>query len=558
MTADIPATATPDPGGGGGAGSVRVTGKHRATGGHGWVEWLAELESRDEERDLDEVRAEEHQVISANFVLTMLTTVAFIAGALWMGPDVERVAGEISAFLIGKLSWFFILLSALSLIFLGYLAFSRFGNVVLGEPDQPPEFSDLSWYSMLFSAGMGVGLLFNGVSEPISHFYAPPIGEPQSLEAARRALSYTAFHWGLNAWGVYLLCAIGVAYFGFRKKKKYLVSSAILDVTQHPTLRLILKVGADLLATVAVLFGVAGSLAIGTQQITAGLEPAFGIQAQNLTGYAITLGIITVIFIASATTGLDRGVKILSNLNMAVASLLMLFVLFAGPTLFVLKVFVDSIGQYLAELPRLSFQIAPFTPAYEKWMGDWTLLLFAWWIAWSPFVGIFIARISRGRTIRELIVGGLTGPTVFSMLSFAIYGGTALHIELFGSGGISESVAASREGAFFELLARLPGESVTSVITVLLLVTFLVTSADSACFVIAMMTTEGDIEPAASTKVLWGLVLAVVTFLLLKGGGIPAVQAVSLACAFPFSLVMILMAVSVFVRLSVQVEAERL
>lgn len=529
----------------------------------GLLEWLARLEAEDEARDEEEIRQEEHRLISANFALTLVVTIAFVAGAVTAGDRVQGIAEAVTAVMVKNLSWFFILLSAVSLIFLIWLAASRFGNVVLGEPDSRPEFSDLSWYSMLFSAGMGVGLLFHGVAEPIMHFAEPPIGAPRSLEAARRALSYTSFHWGANAWGIYLLCAVGMAYFGFRKKKKYLVSSAILDITQNPWGRLALKTGADLLSTLAVIFGVAGSLAAGTMQITAGVEACTGWVlmapgSQDFTAYAVVLGLITLLFIASAMTGLDKGVKILSNLNMAVALSLMLFVLFAGPTLFILKVFVDSIGQYLAELPRLCFQIAPFTPKYEAWMADWTLMLFAWWIAWAPFVGIFIARISKGRTIRELVVGGLLGPTIFSLLSFAIYGGTALHIELFGAGGIVPVVQASKQTAFFELLSRLPYTGFTQVLTVVLLATFLVTSADSACFVIAMMTTEGDLEPSGKTKTFWGLVLSSVTFILLRGGGLAAVSAVALACAFPFSLVMCLMAFSVVVRLKIQVESERL
>lgn len=430
---------------------------------------------------------------------------------------------------------------------------------MLGDPDVAPEFSNVSWYSMLFSAGMGVGILFYGAAEPISHFLSPPAGTnlAKTAEAGRMAMVYSAFHWGLNAWAIYVLCAVGVAYYGFRRRKKYLISSSIVNVVDNPSVRSKLKGIADLVSTLAVVFGVSASLGLGILQIASGLKYTYQWDFSNSTGYLMILGLLTCLFIASATTGLDKGIKILSNLNMLVAIALMLFVFFAGPTLFILKLFVDTLGQYIGNVFQLSFKVAPFTAEYGKWMGDWTLSYFTWWIAWAPFVGIFIARISKGRTIRELITGALVLPTIFSIFWFSVFGGSALFLETSTSNGIGALVQKDVTVAFFALLQQFPLSDVTSSIAILLLFTFLVTSADSACFVISMMTTEGDLDPSFKIKVFWGLILATITAALLIGGGLDALRAAALVFAFPFSLVLVLIAFSLFIRLNVHIGKKR-
>lgn len=534
-----------------------------------FLQQLVDRELADEARDIDEVRSEESFVITTNLVLSMASVALFVLVSRLAGDRFEHYLGKTAEFFSVNLGWFYILLSGCALIFLLYLALSRFGSVVLGEPDQEPEFDDLSWYSMLFSAGMGVGLLFNGAGEPIQHFVSPPGGEgaAQTAEAARRAMEITIFHWGLNAWAIYLLCAVGVAYYGFRKSKKYLVSSSIVDVTASPRARSALKVTTDLVSTLAVTFGVAASLGMGVMQFAGGLFQVYGMDVRDPTGYAAILGVVTVLFILSASTGLDKGIKILSNLNMGIAVLLMLFVTAVGPTSFILKVFVDTLGSYLAALVRLSFKLAPFTPQYEAWMQSWTLPYFTWWIAWSPFVGIFIARISKGRTIRELVFGGLLVPSIFTIFWFSTFGGAALHLEVFqkvGEAGIAHALAQDPgriTESCFMVLDAFPLSFWTSTTAMFLILTFLVTSADSACFVISMMTTEGDLEPSTGVKVAWGLVLAVLTLILIQSGGqqgIDTIKAAVVVCAFPFSVVMLLMAVSVTVRLSMQVERERI
>ena len=372
------------------------------------------------------------------------------------------------------------------------------------------------------------------------------------------AMALSAFHWGLHAWGIYTVCAVGVAYYGFRKRKKYLVSSSIMDISQNPKVRSALKLFTDLVSTLAIVFGVSASLGLGMMQIAGGVSFVSGWDANNSIGYLVIISIITVLYILSSSTGLQRGIKILSNINMIVALLLLVFVFLVGPKLFILKIFVDSIGQYLHYLPSLSFKVDPFVKSYELWMEDWTLTYFTWWIAWAPFVGIFVARISRGRTIRELILGSLIIPSIFCLIWFSVFGGTALYMEKFSGNGISQVVDEDVALALFAFLDNLPWSSFTAVISVVLLFTFLITSADSATFVISMMTSEGDLDPSQKLKVTWGLVLAVLSYLLIVGGGLEALQAASLVFAFPFSLVLILIIFSVTFRLSIQIKGKRI
>lgn len=520
-------------------------------------ERIIKNELDDIRRDVTDIREEEKSLLGITFWVSLAITVAVIILAIIAGDQLGEVADRISAFITHYLNWFYVLLASLFLIFLFYLAFGRFGGVVLGAPDQRPDFSDFSWYSMLFSAGMGVGILFWGTAEPMSHFLNPPGVEPGSVAAARGATAFASFHWGLHAWGVYTICALGTAYYGFRKRKKYLISSSIVDFTQNTGTRKALKAVVDLIAILAVIFGVSSSLGLGVLQISGGINHVFGWEVQNLTGYAIIMGVITAVFIISSSTGLDKGIKILSNANMLTAIALLLFVFFTGDWLFDLKVFVDTIGVYLQYLPEYSFKVDPYRPSYETWMGDWTLSYFTWWIAWSPFVGIFIARISRGRTVKELIMGCLLVPAIFSIFWFSVFGGSAIGIELFSDVSIGQEILENVDLGTFLLFEQLPLSGVTSVVALVLLFTFLVTSADSATFVISMMTSEGDLDPKLRLKVIWGLVLAALSLLLLAGGGIKALQAATLIFAFPFAIVLVLIARSLYFRLSIQKKGKR-
>ncbi|WP_456867717.1 BCCT family transporter [Galbibacter sp. BG1] len=518
---------------------------------------VIENELDDIRRDVKEIRDEEKSIIGINFWISLFVTVLVMIFAFSAGENLADFAQWIAGFVTKYLNWFYVLVASGFLIFLLFLASGRFGSVVLGHPDERPEFSNFSWYSMLFSAGMGVGILFYGSAEPMSHFLNSPVDPSGSAAAATSAMTYSAFHWGLHAWGIYTVCAVGIAYYGFRKRKRYLVSSSILNFTSNKKLQTVVKSTTDLISILAVIFGVSTSLGVGVLQISKGLNHVFDMETSNFMGYAVIISIITLVFIISSSTGLKKGIRILSNLNMIIAILLLLFVFIVGNTLFDLKVFVNSIGQYLQELPALSFRLNPYDANYENWMGDWTLSYFTWWIAWAPFVGIFIARISKGRTVRELIVGCLLVPAIFSLFWFSVFGGTAIHLEMIDKIPIGGAMLKEISVGTFLLFEQLPLSSVTSVTALFLLFTFLVTSADSATFVISMMTSEGDLDPTMKMKITWGIVLGVLSLVLLAGGGIKALQAATLIFAFPFSFVLIMIARSLYFRLSIQVKKKR-
>jgi len=514
-------------------------------------------ELRDLTKSTGEIRSEEKSIVGLNFWISLFISVAVIVFVLFLGDDFAVISENISRFIATKLNWFYVLLSTSFLIFLIYLVFSRFGNIVLGPPNEKPEFDDLSWYSMLFSAGMGVGILFWGSAEPMSHFLNPPMEQPGSIEAAKVAMAYAAFHWGLHAWSIYAVCALGVAYYGFRKRKKYLVSSSVADATANKSTRKLVKSLVDLIAILAVIFGVSASIGLGIIQLSGGIDYVFGMDTSNLFGYVLITTLVTLVFMISSSTGLKKGIRLLSNANMLVAIALLTFVFFAGNPLFSLKVFVDSIGQYLSRLPLFSFMVEPYQPGYELWMGNWTLSYFTWWIAWSPFVGIFIARISKGRTIRELILGCLLIPGLFSILWFSVFGGTAIEMEMMGDAQIGSRMLEKVSLGTFIMFEQLPFSQITSAVGLLLIFTFLVTSADSATFVISMMTSEGDLEPKLKIKIIWGLILAAICLTLIIGGGLKALQAATLIFAFPFAIVLALIARTFLLRLSIQKKSER-
>ena len=514
-------------------------------------------ELNDIRKNVKQIREEERSIIGLNFWISVGISLVTIVVVLLLGDELAAMADRVSRFIATYLNWFYVLLSTSFLLFLVYLAFGRFGSVVLGPPNQRPEFDNLSWYAMLFSAGMGVGILFWGTAEPMSHLLNPPTGTPLSVEAAKLAMAYTSFHWGLHAWAIYALCAVGVAYYGFRKRKKYLISSSIVDITANPVARKYVKSTVDLLAILAVVFGVSASLGLGILQLSNGLDYVFGLQSSNAIGYILLTTLITFVFILSSATGLDKGIRWLSNGNMLIALALLLFVFFTSDTLFNLKIFVDSIGQYLSRLPRFSFMVEPFDPQFELWMGNWTLSYFTWWIAWAPFVGIFIARISKGRTIKELILGCLLIPCLFSILWFAVFGGTAIHLEMVEQARIGGPMLDNVALGTFIMFEELPLTKVSSLIGILLIFTFLVTSADSATYVISMMTSQGDLAPRLRIKVVWGILLGGICVTLLIGGGLKALQAATLIFAFPFSIVLILIARSFLLRLNIQVKKKR-
>ncbi|MFD2129932.1 BCCT family transporter [Pseudogracilibacillus auburnensis] len=476
------------------------------------------------------------------FMISVCLAVIFILWGAIAPSHLESVSSNIQQFLQTRFGWFYLISASTFLLFTIYLAFSKYGNIKLGKDDDEPEYSTFSWFAMLFSAGMGIGLVFWGIAEPISHFYVPPFGDAQTPEAAENALRFAFFHWGLHPWGIYALIALALAYFKFRKNAPGTISATFYPLLGKHVNGPIGKT-IDLIAVFATVFGVATSLGLGAIQINGGFSYLNNNIPNNFNVQMIIIIGVTILFMLSAISGLGRGIKWLSNINILLAILLMLFFLILGPTTFLLNLFTTTIGSYVEYLPKMSFRLAPFSDENSEWIQGWTIFYWAWWIAWSPFVGTFIARVSKGRTIRELIMGVLAVPTIFCALWFAIFGGTGIHVEMFGNGGIWEAMehGNNTEIALFATLSHLPLSTIASVLSIVLISTFFITSADSATFVIGMQTTNGMLNPPLLIKIVWGIIQASAAAVLLWSGGLTALQTASIVSAFPFVIILIFM-----------------
>jgi glycine betaine transporter len=388
---------------------------------------------------------------------------------------------------------------------------------------------------MMFAAGMGIGLVFWGVAEPLSHYAAPPMGmaEPNTAEAARLGMQYSIFHWGLHPWALYALVGLALAYGTFRKGRANLVSSIVLpnQPVRSPARRAI-----DVFAIFITVFGAATSLGLGALQINNGLATTYGAPENNTTAIAIIAG-LTLLFVVSAVSGVHRGIKYISNANMGLALLLALFVLVAGPTLFMVNTFTETLGDYVGQVIPMSFRTGVF--GGQEWLSGWTLFYWAWWMSWAPFVGTFIARISRGRTIRQFVIAVLLVPTLVSVAWFSILGGAALKLEMDGA-GLSEALAeGGAQSALFDLLGQLPLSALTSTLVIALITLFFVSSADSASMVLGMLSSGGNRAPRRAVVVLWGVMIAATGAILLVAGGLSAMQTVSIVVAVPFIFLLV-------------------
>ena len=389
------------------------------------------------------------------------------------------------------------------------------------------------------------GFCFWGVAEPVIHFESPP-GEPGGTSAAaRQAMVITNLHWGLHAWSIYGVCALVIAYFTFRLGKPPLISTPLRSLFSGRSADTA-STAADVLGIVAVVFGLAGSLAMGTLQVRSGLNTLLDVPATQTVSLLLLAGLFAA-YMLSTLTGVDKGMRILSNINMILAIALIAFVLLGGPTAFILETFVNTVGAYAAGFVALAFRLYPFE-GLSEWSASWTLTYLIWWLAWGPFVGVFIARISRGRTIREFCAGVILLPTVFSIFWFAVFGGAGIYIELFGEGGLAPLIAQDVAAALFAFLDYFPFSALLSAIALFLIVIFLVTSADSGTFVLSMMATNGSLNPAASAKLVWGTIVAILTAATLLAGSVDVARAMATLGAIPFSAVLILQVVS-FLRI---------
>ncbi|AQQ52192.1 BCCT family transporter [Planococcus lenghuensis] len=453
--------------------------------------------------------------------------------------NLETFTGELTGQIYGKFGWFYLLLVLAVLLFCIYMMFSRFGNVKLGKKNEEPEFSRASWFAMLFSAGMGMGLVFWSTAEPISHaFKSSPVSPEGSEQAIKEALKFSFFHWGIHAWAIYGIVGLVLAYFKFHKGAPGLISATLVPLFGEKLMQGLLGKLIDSLAVFATIVGVAATLGFGSAQIAGGLSFLFEGIPDSFFVQLIVLAVATALFIWSAWSGLGRGIKYLSNINMALAAVLMLLLFIVGPTLYILNMFTNALGQYVADFFELSLRLAPLDEENRAWINGWTIFYWAWWVSWAPFVGIFIARISRGRTIKEFLVGVLVVPSLLSFVFFAVFGVSALNVEQLG---LAEISALSLETSTFGVLAEYPLGYVMSLITIFVIAIFFITSADSATFVLGMLTTNGLLNPPNSVKITWGLIQSSVAAVIVYFGGTQGLQNMLIIAALPFAVIIILM-----------------
>ncbi|MCZ8538163.1 BCCT family transporter [Paenisporosarcina quisquiliarum] len=457
----------------------------------------------------------------------------------------ETVMGKWQSFITTSFGWYYLSVVSIMVLFTIIVIISPFGKIRLGKDTDRPEYSRISWFSMLFSAGMGIGLVFWGAAEPLSHYAIDPASaEPNTREAFRQSMRYTFFHWGLHAWAIYAIVALALAYFQFRKGEPGLISATLKpifgDKMNGPWGVLV-----DVFAVFATVVGVATTLGFGAVQINGGLSYIFGIPNEYWVQVVI-IAVVTVLFLMSAWSGLSKGIKYLSNANMVLAVALLVLVVILGPTLLIFNMFTDSLGAYLQNIVRMSFSSAPLNKENREWINGWTIFYWAWWISWSPFVGIFIARVSKGRTIREFLIGVLMLPSLVSFFWFATFGSTAINVQQ----KFADLTGLKTEETLFAVFNELPLSMLLSIIAVILISTFFITSADSATFVLGMQTTNGSLDPSNMVKVIWGLAQSAIAVILLSADGLDALQSMLIVAAFPFSFIMLLMMISLYKSLS--------
>lgn len=477
------------------------------------------------------------------------TSAIFIAlitvfGSIWP-KELEELFKGIQHWLITKASWVYILSVATILFFSLWLMISRMGDIKLGPDHSEPEYTNLSWFAMLFSAGMGIGLLFFGVAEPMMHFTAPPLGDAQTLESAREAMKITFFHWGLHAWAIYATLGVILAYFSYRKELPLLPRSAFYPIIGD---KIYGRIGdfVDIFAIIGTMFGVATSLGYGVTQVNAGLHYLFGLPQTPVIQVCLIAG-ITFMATISVVLGLDGGIKKLSNINLGLAALLLVAVLLLGDTVDILQSYIQNTGAYLSDIIHKTFNLY----AYEKkesWIGGWTLLYWGWWISWSPFVGMFIARISKGRTIREFMVGVVFVPAAFTFFWMTVFGNSAISLALQGNAEkLIETVNSNVPVALFQFFEYLPGTIFLSGLGVILVMTFFISSSDSGSLVIDTLASGGEEEPPVWQRIFWAVLEGVVAATLLLAGGLGALQTMTIASAFPM-IFMIMTAMYAFIK----------
>ncbi len=463
------------------------------------------------------------------FAISLVLTLAITVWGILMPEQFKAVGDASFAFLVSKFGWLYLAVMTLFVVFSIWIGFSKYGKIKLGDDDSEPEYSLISWFAMLFSAGMGIGLVFWGVAEPLNHFVNPMNLEGGTEAAKSFAMTKSFVHWGLHPWANYAVLALALAYMQFRKGKPGLISSVFIPLIGEERVKGPIGKTIDILGIFATVAGVATSLGLGAMQINSGLNMQFGVP-QTDTVLIIIVAIVTVLFMISAITGLDKGIKFLSNLNVGIATVLVVLTIIVGPTLLIFTNLFKGLGMYAKDI---IVDINPFGKG--EWYGWWTIFYWAWWIAWAPFVSTFIARISKGRTIREFIGGVLLAPALASFLWFATFGTTAMETGL----DVAKEAIGQTETALFVVMGQYGTMgTIVSIVSIVLLCTFFVTSADSATFVLGMMSTNGSLDPSIKTKVTWGVIQSALAVALMLSGGLGMLQTISIVAAFPFAFIM--------------------
>ncbi len=471
---------------------------------------------------------------------SVLLIAFLIIGTIIAGDAAEEAFNTARVAITDWASWLFV---AGVNIFIGvslYFAFSKFGNIRLGGQDSEPEFSTMAWFAMLFSAGMGIGLMFFAVAEPMWHLLYPPHAEVGSTGAVRDAMGVTFLHWGLHAWAVYAVVGLALAFFAFNRKLPLSFRSVFYPLLGERINGWMGDV-IDILAVLATLFGLATSLGLGAAQAGAGMEYVFGFE-NTVTLQVIIIAVVTAIAVVSVMLGIDKGVKVLSEFNIRLAALFLLFILIVGPTLYILGNFVQSTGHYLQNFASYATWIQVFEEG--SFMTDWTVFYWAWWISWSPYVGMFIARISKGRTVKQFVLGVLIVPTMVTFLWMSGFGGSALYLETGGIAEIAAAVEADQTTSLFILLDQFPLAIFMSVLAIILVLSFFVTSSDSGSLVIDGLTSGGKIHSPVGQRVFWATTEGAVAAILLIGGGLGALQAGAISTGLPFVIILIIMCYS--------------
>ena len=478
----------------------------------------------------------------------------FIGITLIVGDPMEKVFTNTQNWISDNFGWFLVLIVNFYLFFTIYFAFSKFGKIRLGGKDAVPEFSRKSWFAMLFSAGMGIGILFWSVAEPIFHFTEPPLGEANTIAAAQEAMKTTFLHWGLHAWAIYTLVGLALAFFSFNRDMPLAFRSIFYPLLGEKVYKWQGDV-IDVLAVLATLFGLATSLGLGVKQVSAGLNHLFSSPDTISTQVWLIIG-ITGAATLSVVSGLDRGVKKLSELNINMGAILLVFILIAGPTIFILDSYTQNIGNYINDF----FQISFWTESYQQstWQNQWTIFYWSWWISWSPFVGMFIARISRGRTVKEYVLSVLIVPTLLTFLWITAFGGSAIFMELQDIAHISGDIKQNVATSIYQLFENLPLSLIINIIAVVLVISFFVTSSDSGSLVVDAFTSGGKLKSPVGQRIFWATMEGAIAAILLVGGGLKALQTAAITTGLPFAIILIVMAFSLRKGLQKEDEKEEL